>query len=49
MKTSLEELGENENHAILKQMKRASSLKEPIRSTWEDLCFLEEDSIDRLG
>jgi hypothetical protein len=30
-------------------MKRESSLKEPSRSTWEDLCFLEVDLVDRVG
>ena len=27
----------------------ARSLKEPSRSTWEDLCCLEVDSLDRVG
>ena len=30
-------------------MKRASSLKDPSCSTWEDLCFLEVDSLDKDG
>jgi hypothetical protein len=34
---------------ILRKKKRESSLKEPSRSTWEDVCFLELDSLDRDG
>jgi hypothetical protein len=31
-----------------RKMKRDKSLKEPSHSTWEDLCCLEEDSMDRV-
>jgi hypothetical protein len=34
---------------VLRQMKRRNSLKEPSRSIWEDLCFLEEDSVEKFG
>jgi hypothetical protein len=33
----------------MRQTKRRSSLKEPRRSTLEDLCYLEVDSLDRVG
>jgi hypothetical protein len=41
--------GEKEELYFLRQMKRVSSLKEPSHSTWEDLCCLEGDSMDRVG
>jgi hypothetical protein len=41
--------GEKESSAILKKMKREISFKDPSLSTWEVLCYLEEDSVDRNG
>jgi hypothetical protein len=41
--------GKKESSAVSRQTKRASSLKEPSRSTWEDLCCLEVDSLDKDG
>jgi hypothetical protein len=46
----LEKLGrEKKNFAAWRQMKIAISLKETSHSTWEDLCCLEVDSVDRVG
>jgi hypothetical protein len=36
-------------YAVMRKTKRVRSLKEPIRSTWEDLFFLEEDLMDIFG
>jgi hypothetical protein len=41
--------GEKKSSPILRQTKRENSLKETSHSTWEDLCFLEEDSMDKVG
>jgi hypothetical protein len=46
----LVELGRaKERYAFLRQTKRVRSLKEPSHSTWEDLHFLEVDSLDIVG
>jgi hypothetical protein len=34
---------------VMRQTKRASSLKEPSHSTWEDLFYFEEDLVERVG
>jgi hypothetical protein len=46
---SLEEKERKKSYVVLRQTKRESSLKEPSHSTWEDLCCLEVDSVDRVG
>jgi hypothetical protein len=45
----LEDNEREKSYMVLTGMKRASSLKKTIHSTWEDLCFLEEDLVDRVG
>jgi hypothetical protein len=46
----LEKLGRGKkNFAAWRQMKIAISLKETSHSTWEDLCCLEVDSVDKVG
>jgi hypothetical protein len=45
----LEDKESKKSSVVLRKMKRVSSLKEPSRSTWEDLCCLEEDLVDRVG
>jgi hypothetical protein len=48
-KTRFENKESKKSSKILRQIKRVSSLKEPSFSTWEELCFLEEDSVDIVG
>jgi hypothetical protein len=46
----LEKLGrEKKIFVACRQMKIAISLKETSHSTWEELCCLEVDSVDRVG
>jgi hypothetical protein len=46
----LEKLGrEKKSFVAWRQTKIAISLKETSHSTWEDLCCLEVDSVDRVG
>jgi hypothetical protein len=46
----LEKLGrEKKSFVAWRQTKIEISLKETSNSTWEDLCFLEVDSVDRFG
>jgi hypothetical protein len=46
---NLEDKENKKRSVVLRQRKRASYLKEPSHSTWEDLCCLDEDSMDRVG
>jgi hypothetical protein len=46
---NLEDKERKRSFVVLRKMKRASSLKEPSRSTWEDLCCLEVDLVDKVG
>jgi hypothetical protein len=46
----LENLGrEKEIFTSWRQKKREISLKETSRSTWEYMCFLEVDLVDKVG
>jgi hypothetical protein len=45
---NLEDNESKKSSAVIRQKKREISLKEPSRSTWEDLCYLEEDLVDRV-
>jgi hypothetical protein len=46
----LEKFGrEKKIFAACRQMKIAISLKEASHSTWEELCFLEVDSVEKVG
>jgi hypothetical protein len=45
----LEDKESKKIYAVLRETKRGSSLKEPSLSTWEEFCFLEVDSLERIG
>ena len=46
----MEKLGkEKKSFVAWRKTKIEISLKETSNSTWEDLCFLEVDSVDRVG
>jgi hypothetical protein len=46
---NLEDKERKKSSTVLRQTKRESSLKDPSCSTWEDLCLLEEDSMEKIG